>query len=82
MRFFYIDLNNTNNDVRVSIREFKVKFILYQAFEIFIMLEIETFQRKKYNVDEMNLKKIKLIFIVMRITIVNDSIKLSKYLLS
>ena len=63
-RLFYIDFNNTNNDVRVSIRKFNVILILYQVFEIFIMFEIKTFL-KKYNVNERSLKKIKLIFIVM-----------------
>ena len=45
--FFCIDFNNTNNDVRVSIREFKIKLTLYQTFEIFVMLKMKTFERKK-----------------------------------
>ena len=58
-RLFLHNPNNTNTKSRIRINGCKAKFYLYQAFGIFVMLEMEMFQGGGYNADDMGLGKVR-----------------------
>ncbi len=49
----------------------KTLLFLYQAFKIFMMFKIKMFMRKKYNVNDMSLKKIHMKISKLRINRAN-----------
>ena len=57
-RLFFHDLKNILSKSRIMIEGCRASLYLYQAFGIFVMLEMEMFQGGGYNANDMGLRKV------------------------
>ncbi len=57
-RFFCHDAQDIKSTSHICILNCNVEFYLYQAFDIFVMLEMKLFQNDEYNANDMRLDKI------------------------
>ena len=58
VRLFCHDFIKIDVSERIIIKNCRARFYLYQIFKMFVMFEMKIFTEKKYNFNNINLKKI------------------------
>ena len=59
-RLFCHDPGKVGSEERIRIQECTADLYLYQAFGIFVMMEMEMFQKGGYDADDMGLEKVRI----------------------